>query len=185
MLFVFPSEGFHRFWMKDVSFPLDLLYIAGDGTIVDVQRMEPEPGVPDAELTIYEPPVEVLLAMEINGGLARRHGIEARHGRRVRVARSLRREDEPANSRARDSALGAAKPGLIWNSGPADAYSPPGRQLTRVPIGHRPFPIQQVHADGDARDEIPGKEPVYQAGVGPDEGPDARAAQKCLRVWAA
>ena len=77
MLFVFPSEGFHRFWMKDVSFPLDLLYIAGDGTIVDIQRMEPEPGVPDAELTIYEPPVEVLLAMEINGGLARRHGIEA------------------------------------------------------------------------------------------------------------
>ena len=77
MLFVFPQEGFHRFWMKDVSFPLDLLYVAGDGTIVDIQRMEPEPGVPDAELTIYEPPVEVLLAIEINGGLARRHGIEA------------------------------------------------------------------------------------------------------------
>ena len=77
MLFVFPREGFHRFWMKDVSFPLDLLYIAGDGTIVDIQRMGPEPGVPDAELTIYKPPVEVLLAIEINGGLARRHGIEA------------------------------------------------------------------------------------------------------------
>ena len=77
MLFVFPGVGFHRFWMKDVSFPLDLIYIAGDGTIMDIQRMEPEPGVPDADLTIYEPPVEALLAIEINGGLARRHGIEA------------------------------------------------------------------------------------------------------------
>ena len=77
MLFVFPAEGFHRFWMKDVSFPLDLIYIAGDGTIVDIQTMEPEPGVPDAALALYEPPTEVLLAMEINGGLARRLGIEA------------------------------------------------------------------------------------------------------------
>ena len=77
MLFVFPREGFHSFWMKDVSFPLDLLYIARDGTIMDIQRMEPEPGVPNADLTIYEPPVEVLLAIEINAGLAQRHGIEA------------------------------------------------------------------------------------------------------------
>jgi len=76
MLFVFPREGFHRFWMKDVSFPLDLLYITSDATIVDIQRMEPEPGVPDADLTIYGPPVEVLLAMEINGGLAQSLGIE-------------------------------------------------------------------------------------------------------------
>lgn len=77
MLFVFPVDGFHRFWMKDVSFPLDLLYITGDGMIVDIRRMEPEPGVPDADLTIYGPPVEVLLALEINGGLAQQHGIEA------------------------------------------------------------------------------------------------------------
>jgi uncharacterized membrane protein (UPF0127 family) len=77
MLFVFPGEGFHSFWMKDTRIPLDLLYIAGDGTIVDIQRMEPEPGVPDADLTIYQPPMAVLLALEINGGLAQRHGITA------------------------------------------------------------------------------------------------------------
>ena len=76
MLFVFPAEGFHSFWMRDVSFPLDLLYISRDGTIVDIQRMEPQPGVSDSSLTIYSPPVEVLLALEINGGTALRHGIE-------------------------------------------------------------------------------------------------------------
>jgi uncharacterized membrane protein (UPF0127 family) len=63
--------------MKGMSFSLDLIYIARDGTVVDIQRMEPEPGVPDADLTIHEPPVEVLLALEINAGLAQRHGIVA------------------------------------------------------------------------------------------------------------
>ncbi len=76
MLFVFPQEGFHRFWMKDVGFALDLIYIAGDGTIVDVRTMAPEPGVPDAELTLYVPSTEALLALEIGGGLSRRYGIE-------------------------------------------------------------------------------------------------------------
>ena len=76
MLFVFPQEGFHRFWMKDVSFALDLIYVTGDGAIVDVQTMAPEPGVPDVDLTLYMPSVEALLAIEIGGGLARRHGIE-------------------------------------------------------------------------------------------------------------
>ena len=37
MLFVYEVEGLHRFWMKDVSFPLDLLYVARDGTIVDIK----------------------------------------------------------------------------------------------------------------------------------------------------
>jgi uncharacterized membrane protein (UPF0127 family) len=77
MLFVFPGEGLHRFWMKDMRFSLDLLYIASDGTIVDIQRMDPEPGVSDVDLTIYVPPTAVLLAIEIKAGLARRHGIEA------------------------------------------------------------------------------------------------------------
>ena len=76
MLFVFPSEGFHRFWMKEVSFPLDLLYIAADGMIVDIQTMEDEPGVPDSALTIYESPVRVPLALEILGGKAAELGLE-------------------------------------------------------------------------------------------------------------
>ena len=76
MLFIFPQEGLHRFWMKDVGFALDLLYIGRDGAVVDIQTMVPEPGVPDGDLTIYEPSAQALLALEINGGLALRLGIE-------------------------------------------------------------------------------------------------------------
>ena len=76
MLFVFSSEGFHKFWMKEVRFPLDLLYIAADGTIVDIQTMDAEPGVLDSDLTIYESPVRVPLALEILGGKAAELGLE-------------------------------------------------------------------------------------------------------------
>jgi uncharacterized membrane protein (UPF0127 family) len=76
MLFVFPTESFHKFWMKEVRFSLDLLYIAADGTIVDIQTMDREPGVLDADLTIYESPVRVPLALEITGGKAAELGLE-------------------------------------------------------------------------------------------------------------
>ncbi|MDP6420854.1 MAG: DUF192 domain-containing protein [SAR202 cluster bacterium] len=76
MMFVFPNEGFHRFWMKGTLVPLDLIYIDAGGAIVSIQTMAPEPGVSDANLTLYEPPVIVSLAVEINGARAAETGLE-------------------------------------------------------------------------------------------------------------
>ena len=39
MIFLFEEEEFHSFWMKNVSFPLDILWMAGDGTVVDVSLL--------------------------------------------------------------------------------------------------------------------------------------------------
>lgn len=36
MLFVFPESGYHAFWMKDMQFPIDIIWVAADGTIVDI-----------------------------------------------------------------------------------------------------------------------------------------------------
>jgi uncharacterized membrane protein (UPF0127 family) len=36
MLFIFPEDGMYRFWMKDMRFPIDMLWLTADGTIVGV-----------------------------------------------------------------------------------------------------------------------------------------------------
>lgn len=40
MLFVFPTPGFYRFWMKDMKFPLDFVWI-NDDRIVDLTENVP------------------------------------------------------------------------------------------------------------------------------------------------
>lgn len=35
MLFVFRQEGNYPFWMKDMKFPLDMIWISSNGTVVD------------------------------------------------------------------------------------------------------------------------------------------------------
>ena len=76
MLFIFPAEDVHGFWMKNVLIPLDLIFLDRNREIVDIQTMEPQPGTRDAALKVYQPPRPVLYALEMNGGLAKRYGFE-------------------------------------------------------------------------------------------------------------
>ena len=41
MLFVYESDSEGGFWMKDTIIPLDIAFFAADGTLVNLQRMEP------------------------------------------------------------------------------------------------------------------------------------------------
>ena len=77
MLFVFPNEGSWELWMKDVVFPLDVLFLDSNRKIVDIQTMEPEPGVSDAKLYRYSSAVPFLYAIEMNAGLAQQFGFKA------------------------------------------------------------------------------------------------------------
>jgi hypothetical protein len=49
MLFVFPDDGVHPFWMKNTFIPLDMGWLSADGTVVEVRadvppcRLEPCP----------------------------------------------------------------------------------------------------------------------------------------------
>ncbi len=36
MIFVFGKEDYHKFWMMNVKFPLDFIWISGNKTVVDV-----------------------------------------------------------------------------------------------------------------------------------------------------
>lgn len=41
MLFVFPVTGTYRFWMKNMHFPIDMIWIDEEGKIVDIKANRP------------------------------------------------------------------------------------------------------------------------------------------------
>jgi uncharacterized membrane protein (UPF0127 family) len=68
MLFVYPDEAERSFWMRGMRFCLDIVWI-NDGEIVGAaERVCPEPGVPDAQLTSYLSPGPVMYVLEVPAG---------------------------------------------------------------------------------------------------------------------
>ncbi len=71
MIFVWPHESIRRFWMHNTCVPLDMLFIAEDGTIVGL--LEQVPALNDRERSVNCPAAYVL---EVNAGWSRRHGVK-------------------------------------------------------------------------------------------------------------
>lgn len=75
MLFVFPDEGFHRFWMKNTRIELDIIFIGADRRVVSIARRA-QPCVKDPCPT-YSPEGNAAYVLEIAGGLAAAYGFAA------------------------------------------------------------------------------------------------------------
>jgi uncharacterized membrane protein (UPF0127 family) len=65
MLFTF-SPGVQNFWMKDMHFPIDIIWIAGNKVAGFAENAQPEPGMPLWRLTIYTSPDGVDKVLEVN-----------------------------------------------------------------------------------------------------------------------
>ena len=76
MLFIFDQPAPHAFWMKGMTFPLDIIWLDG-GRVVHVAADVPPPGPGDSDSTlpIYTPPAAARYVLEVNAGFAKRHGI--------------------------------------------------------------------------------------------------------------
>jgi len=74
MLFIYQQEGFLSFWMKDTLIALDILFLDSSRKIVDIQTMQPEPGVPDYDLHNYMSSIPAMYAIEMNAGLSEKFG---------------------------------------------------------------------------------------------------------------
>jgi len=70
MLFVFPDERIHSFYMKNTEIPLDILYIGADLKVKSIQ----ENTVPFDE-TGLSSKVPVQYVLEINAGLSQKWGL--------------------------------------------------------------------------------------------------------------
>ena len=74
LLFVYDQEAADRaIVMREMHYPIDVVFIDGSGTVTAVHSAAPEPGVPDDELTHYSGRARWIL--EIPHGTAERHAI--------------------------------------------------------------------------------------------------------------
>ena len=75
MLFVFPEEGVHRFWMMNCRIELDIVFIGADRRVVSIARRAQPCRKEPCER--YTPEGRVGYALEIAGGLAGKLGLAA------------------------------------------------------------------------------------------------------------
>jgi uncharacterized membrane protein (UPF0127 family) len=73
MLFIFKEDGRHTFWMKNMEFPLDIIWINRDKIIVDI-RTSVFPCHGPCERLI--PAVSARYVLEVNAGLVQKQGIK-------------------------------------------------------------------------------------------------------------
>ncbi|AUV80633.1 hypothetical protein C2R22_02305 [Salinigranum rubrum] len=86
MLFVHESEGQYAYVMRDMSFPLDIVFIAPNGTVTTVHHAPlPPEGTSNAELTRYRGTGRYVL--ELPQGTANETGLDA--GDRVAIPDSV------------------------------------------------------------------------------------------------
>ena len=71
MLFPFRYPGDYGFWMKDMHFSLDMVWISSNKKVVGIT-----PNIsPDSYPTVFYPPLAISYVLELNAGAAKEFGI--------------------------------------------------------------------------------------------------------------
>jgi uncharacterized membrane protein (UPF0127 family) len=74
MLFVFQKPDFYGFWMRNMNYPLDIIYIQNN-KIVSIAQNVSKPKDPTSPLPVYKPSDPADKVLEINGGLTNTYHI--------------------------------------------------------------------------------------------------------------
>jgi uncharacterized protein len=74
MLFVFDNEAEHTFWMKDMKFPIDIIWIDSDKTIVHIEH-NLQPCGYGLLCPTYKPGQDSLYVLETVSGFAEKHNV--------------------------------------------------------------------------------------------------------------
>lgn len=75
MLFVFPSPSTYSFWMKDMLFALDFIWIK-DGVVVEITRAVPPPAATSGRPAVVSPSLPVDRVLEVPAGFIDKYGIK-------------------------------------------------------------------------------------------------------------
>lgn len=71
MLFVFSTVDRHQMWMKDMYFPLDIIWLDENFKIVDINKRVSLSSYPNT----FQPTVNAGFAIEVNAGYSDRNGV--------------------------------------------------------------------------------------------------------------
>ena len=72
MLFVFPQDGVLKFWMKGMTFSLDIIWLQDDGTISYIAQNLSPATYPQA----FGPDTQARYVLEVNAGYAKANGVK-------------------------------------------------------------------------------------------------------------
>lgn len=74
MLFLFEKPGTYSFWMKNMNFPIDIIFIKEDKVVSVIHNATPAGENQNPQLYSPEGPIDT--ALEINAGLAEKYKIK-------------------------------------------------------------------------------------------------------------
>lgn len=75
MLFPFEKQGYYSFWMKDMKFPIDIIFIKDKKIVTIYDNIKP-PSSKSESLTVYQSTEVADTILEINAGLSKKHGFK-------------------------------------------------------------------------------------------------------------
>ncbi len=75
MIFIFDTKGYYAFWMKDMKFPIDIIYIKNN-RIVDMYKNIAPPKSQNEILPIIKPRETSDMVLEINAGLSDKYNFK-------------------------------------------------------------------------------------------------------------
>ncbi len=75
MLFKFQKTDTHTFWMKDMRFPIDIIFINGEKIVTIYENVQPETEKAE-NLSLYTPTEPADKVIELNAGLAKEFGLK-------------------------------------------------------------------------------------------------------------
>jgi uncharacterized protein len=75
MLFVYGEPSRQSFWMKDMKFPIDIIWLNGTGSVVHVEE-NLKPCVPSLECPSFSPNENAQYVLETVAGFAQKHHLK-------------------------------------------------------------------------------------------------------------
>ena len=72
MLFVFDKPGTYGFWMKEMNFPIDIIWIDDENKVIGAQKSLSPASYPE----VFYPSQDIKYALEVRAGFDQEHGLK-------------------------------------------------------------------------------------------------------------